>query len=128
MIDDYVAFITRRVRKIAQNNAAVQIQSVQRRKAAMSAARTRRRVKELQRRKSAEIAAVSIQRVVRGRVARAATQAEIERREVRGPLCHSVSHTASHRVKCSSITCLREAKAVRERVGVRGREATNAGR
>lgn len=70
-------------KKIAQNNAAVQIQSVQRRKAAMGAARTKRRVKELQRRQSAEIAAVSIQKVVRGRAARAATREEIARREVR---------------------------------------------
>eukprot|EP00752_Nemacystus_decipiens_P014984 g13342.t1 len=67
----------------AQNEAAVRIQAVQRRKAAVGAVEARRRVRALQRRKSAEIAAVSIQRVVRGRAARAAAQAEVARREER---------------------------------------------
>eukprot|EP00903_Cladosiphon_okamuranus_P009886 g9390.t1 len=67
----------------AQNKAAVHIQAAQRRKAAMAAADARRRVRALQRRKSAEIAAVSIQRVARGRAARAAMEAEAARREKR---------------------------------------------
>lgn len=66
----------------AQNKAAVHIQAAQRRKAAMGATDARRRVRNLQRRKSAEIAAVSIQRVARGRAARAAMEAEAARREV----------------------------------------------
>lgn len=49
----------------------------------MGAAETKRMVKALQRRKSAEIAAVSIQKVVRGKAARAATEAEVARREAR---------------------------------------------
>lgn len=48
----------------------------------MGAADARRRIRALQRRESAEIAAVSIQRVVRGRVARATVEAEVARREV----------------------------------------------
>lgn len=51
--------------------AAVKIQTVQRRKAAQENVERRRRIKALQRRKSATLAAVSIQRVARGRSARA---------------------------------------------------------
>lgn len=74
--------VNRISRQTAQNKAAIHIQAAQRRKAAVGVADARRRVRALQRRRSAEIAAVSIQRVVRGRVARAAVEAEVARREV----------------------------------------------
>ncbi|CAM9136427.1 unnamed protein product, partial [Ectocarpus sp. 12 AP-2014] len=67
--------------RAVQNKAAIHIQTAQRRKAAMSAAETRRKIQALQRRKSAEIAAISIQRVVRGQAARAATGAEVAKRK-----------------------------------------------
>ncbi|CAM9530450.1 unnamed protein product [Ectocarpus fasciculatus] len=66
--------------RAAQDKAAIHIQTAQRRKAAMAAAETRRTIQALQRRKSAEIAAISIQRVVRGQAARAATGAEVAKR------------------------------------------------
>ncbi|CAM9827601.1 unnamed protein product, partial [Ectocarpus sp. 12 AP-2014] len=67
--------------RAAQNKAAIHIQTAQRRKAAMAAAETRRKIQALQRRKSAEIAAISIQRVVRGQAARAATGAKVAKRK-----------------------------------------------
>lgn len=70
-------------RQAAREKAAIRIQAAQRRKEAMSFAETKRMLRTLQRRKSAEMAAVSIQKVVRGRVARAAKGAEVARREVR---------------------------------------------
>ncbi|CAM9164068.1 unnamed protein product, partial [Ectocarpus sp. 4 AP-2014] len=69
--------------RAAQNKAAIHIQTAQRRKAAMAAAETRKTIQALQRRKSAEIAVISIQRVVRGQAARAATGAEVAKRKVR---------------------------------------------
>ncbi|CAM9311668.1 unnamed protein product [Scytosiphon promiscuus] len=64
-----------------QNEAATLIQAAQRRKAAKGAVETKRTIAALQRRKSAEIAAVSIQRVVRGKAARASTAKDIADRE-----------------------------------------------
>ncbi|CAM9235323.1 unnamed protein product, partial [Hapterophycus canaliculatus] len=57
--------------RAAKDKAATRIQTVQRRNAAKGAVQTKRKVDALQRRKSAEIAATSIQRVARGKLARA---------------------------------------------------------
>lgn len=75
----------------------------------MAAADTRRTIQALQRRKSAEIAAISIQRVVRGQAARAATGAEVAKRKVRSvvgvapnrlaPLQHWKQHLSSTSMK-----------------------------